>query len=176
MFSNWFRQSTLDPLSVSMAGVKLADRVVIVGCGDPRLIATLAAKAGLTGRACAVDDDAGRVREAERVALKEGALIEAFTVPLHSMPFEAGSFDVAVLRDIMAAADTRAPSVLHEVLRVLRPGGRTLVVESRRRKTAIDGDTLVAALKSVGFGAVRTLAERDGLLFVEGANRMLNAE
>ena len=43
----WFKTSTLDPLSVSMAGAKLGDRVLVVGCSDPRLIAALAAKAGL---------------------------------------------------------------------------------------------------------------------------------
>ena len=33
----WFRTTALDPLSVSMAGVKLGDRVLIVGCSDPPL-------------------------------------------------------------------------------------------------------------------------------------------
>jgi ubiquinone/menaquinone biosynthesis C-methylase UbiE len=186
MFANWFRQSTLEPLSVSMAGVKLGDRVLIVGCSDPRLIATLGAKAGLTGRACALDEDSRAAEAAERVALKEGALIETFTAPYHAMPFEAGSFDLVLLRDVMTALDTRGAAVLAEVLRVLRPGGRCLVVESSRRggsglsavfgsrdttEESAESKALNAALKSVGFVAVRTLAEREGLLFVEGANR-----
>ena len=36
MFSKWFRPAALDPLAVSMAGAKLGDRVLVVGCGDPR--------------------------------------------------------------------------------------------------------------------------------------------
>jgi ubiquinone/menaquinone biosynthesis C-methylase UbiE len=187
MFRNWFRESTLEPLSVSMAGVKLADRVLVVGCSDPRLIAALAAKSGLTGRACAIDEDARRVEDAGRIALKEGALVETFTAPLHTMPFEAGSFDVVVLRDVMHALEARAPAVLAEVLRLLRPGGRCMVIEGSQRRAAgglsavfgsrepseesAESQALNATLKSVGFVAVRTLAEREGLLFVEGANR-----
>jgi ubiquinone/menaquinone biosynthesis C-methylase UbiE len=102
------------------------------------------------------------------------------------MPFEAGSFDLVLLRDVMAALDTRGAAVLAEVLRVLRPGGRCLIVESSRRgasglasvfgsrdtsEESAESKALNAALKSVGFVAVRTLAEREGLLFVEGANR-----
>lgn len=188
MFTKWFRPSTLDPLSVSMAGVKLADRVLIVGCSDPLLIAALAAKSGLTGRACALDENAGRAEEAGRIALKEGALVETFAAPFDAMPFERGSFDLVVLRDVVSALATRTPAMLTEVLRVLRPGGRCLVVESNRRaasglaavfgsressEESADSRALNTALKSAGFGAIRTLAERDGLIFVEGANRHL---
>jgi ubiquinone/menaquinone biosynthesis C-methylase UbiE len=185
MFTKWFRQSTLDPLTVSMAGVKLADRVLVVGCGDPRLIAALAAKAGLTGRACAVDESADRVEEAGRVALAEGSLIETFTAPFHALPFEPGSFDVVVVRDVITTHASGSQALLSEVQRVLRSGGRCLIVENTpaargisavfgARKTteeSAEAAALNAALKSVGFVAVRTLAERDGLIFVEGGNR-----
>ena len=61
----WFKPAALDPLSVSMCGAKLGDRVLVVGCGDPRLVAALGAKAGLSGRACAVDR-VSRSRRAKR--------------------------------------------------------------------------------------------------------------
>jgi ubiquinone/menaquinone biosynthesis C-methylase UbiE len=185
MLKNWFRQSTSDPLSVSMAGVKLANRVLIVGCSDPLLIAALAVKAGLTGRACAVDEAAVRANEAERIALKEGALVETFTAPYHALPFEPGSFDVVVVRDVLTTGEGGAQAMLSEVQRVLRSGGRCLIVATSRagrgisavfgtRKTteaSAEAEALTAALKSVGLVAVRTLAERDALIFVEGANR-----
>lgn len=184
MLGNWFRQSTIEPLSVSMAGVKLADRVLVMGGSDPRLIAALAIKAGLTGRACAIDEEKARTEEAERIALKEGALIEAFTASYRSMPFDAAAFDVVVLRDL---PQSREPALLTEVLRVLRPGGRAMVIENSQQgrgglaavfggsrepsEESAESRALNTALKSAGFGAVRTLAERDGLIFVEGANR-----
>src|SRR5579871_5290645 len=59
----FFRKSApTDPLAVTMTGVKLGDRFLAIGLGDPRLTAALAAKAGLTGRACAVDADPVRLK------------------------------------------------------------------------------------------------------------------
>ena len=38
----WFRKSQLDPLAVTMAGVKLGDRLLVIGGSDPGLTAALA--------------------------------------------------------------------------------------------------------------------------------------
>ena len=44
-----------ESLAVSMAGIKMGDRLLVLGCGDPVRLAQLAVKTGLTGRACAID-------------------------------------------------------------------------------------------------------------------------
>ena len=64
-----------------MAGVKLGDRLLVIGCADPRLIAQLAVKTGLTGRAFALDEDEPTVAAADRIATQEGALIETAAAP-----------------------------------------------------------------------------------------------
>jgi SAM-dependent methyltransferase len=180
---NFFRRSTLDPLSVTMVGVKLADRVLVVGCRDPRLIAALAIKAGLTGRTCAVDASREVVTHAEVVALKEGALVE-FAAATAPFPYDNDAFDVVVLRDVMLNVDLneRATTAV-ESARVLRPGGRCTVIDGVGgsgvaaifgRGGAVDPATvheMDAALKAAGFVAVRTLAERDGLLFLEAVKK-----
>jgi ubiquinone/menaquinone biosynthesis C-methylase UbiE len=187
MLKNWFRPSTLDPLSVSMAGAKLGNRLLVIGCRDPRLIAALAAKVGLTGRACAVDESHERAMEAGRVALRAGVLLETTSAPLHALPFEAESFDLVVLRDVVHA--DRGAAVLQEAYRLIRSGGRCMVITTSasgrsRGLAALFGErardpsepsaeasAMVNAAKAAGFAAVRTLAERDGLIFVEGARR-----
>ena len=127
----WFRQASIDPLSVSMAGAKLGDRVLVVGCGDARLIAALAAKAGLSGRACAVDESPERATEAARVALREGALVETSSSPPTALSFEAASFDLVVLRDALGKLESqRQMMVVQEASRVLRPGGRCMVIDT----------------------------------------------
>jgi ubiquinone/menaquinone biosynthesis C-methylase UbiE len=182
---NFFKRTTLDPLSVTMVGVKLADRVLVVGCRDPRLIAALAIKAGLTGRTCAVDRSESLVHEAERVTLAEGALVEFAAVPSPSLPYDSESFDVVVLRDVMRIADADASERLAtgaESSRVLRPGGRCMVIDGLgpakswmfERRTPADpaaAQDLTAVLMSIGFVAVRELAERDGLLFLEAVKK-----
>jgi ubiquinone/menaquinone biosynthesis C-methylase UbiE len=175
------RKSTGESLSVSMAGVKLGDRLLVVGCGDPVLLAQLAMKTGLTGRAFGVDEREAVVATAANVATREGALVETATAPWTSLPIENDSFDVAVVRDVLAplAAHRRAACVA-EIARALRPGGRCLVIDGTVR-TGIAGligggsapgdysaqGGLVQILTSQGFKAARVLAEREGLLFAE---------
>lgn len=183
MFSKWFRPAALDPLAVSMTGAKLGDRVLVVGCGDPRLIAALAAKAGLSGRACAVDESPDLANEAGRVALKEGALVETSSAAPDRLPFENESFDLVVLRDV-ATRDRQSPAaVVREAWRVLRPGGRCMVIDTLPRggvsamfggQSPISADSAtetIDILKGQDFVAVRTLAERDGLRFVEAVKK-----
>jgi ubiquinone/menaquinone biosynthesis C-methylase UbiE len=178
-----FRQAALDPLSVSMAGAKLGDRVLVVGCGDPYLVAGLAAKAGLTGRLCAVDASAQRATEAGRVALKEGALAETSTADPSALPFEAESFDLVVMRDVAGSDDAARAGAVKEAWRVLRPGGRCLVVDTVARSgmsaffsggqapPLAASESVIATSAAQGFVAVRLLAEREGLRFVEAVKR-----
>jgi SAM-dependent methyltransferase len=179
----WFRKTAAaEPLPVSMAGVKLGDRFLAVGVRDPALIAVLAAKAGLTGTACAVDADEAAARRAAAAIEAAGSLADVTTAPWGMWPYENDSFDVAVIRDLLPAlsADNRWRSVA-QVLRVLRPGGRVIVIERAPRggfgallnRPSADPHYAgpLAALKDEGFAAVRELANLDGVLYVEGIKR-----
>src|SRR3954464_4367826 len=78
----WFRKTAArDSLAVAMAGVKLGDRFLSVGVRDTKLVAALAAKAGLTGRACATDADPARASSAAAAIEAEGALVEVVHAP-----------------------------------------------------------------------------------------------
>jgi ubiquinone/menaquinone biosynthesis C-methylase UbiE len=173
----WFRKSALDPLGVSMAGAKLGDRVLVIGCGDPMLIAALAAKTGLTGRTCAVDESAERVTEASRVALKEGVLIETATMTPDALgSFDGDTFDLVLVGDRLMPGDLNLQlrNVQH-ARRVLRAGGRLMAVDRLRGSGLMSGSTpatdsgteTIERLKAGGFAAVRTLAERDGVRYSE---------
>jgi ubiquinone/menaquinone biosynthesis C-methylase UbiE len=186
MMFKWFKPSALDPLSVSMAGVKLGDRVLVLGSSDARLIAALSLKAGLTGRAVAVDESSDVAQAAERIALREGALIETASGPLTALPFEPGTFDLVVLRDVLRRLEPGARlGVAAEAQRMLRPGGRCMVIETvaasglaglfgGKGSSSTTGDETSTALQQTGFVAVRPLAEREGVLFVEAVKRGSN--
>lgn len=164
----WFRKtSERDSLGVAMAGVKLGDRFLSLGLRDPRLIAALAAKAGLTGTACAIETDAAGAQEGAAAVEAEGALVDATHAPWDALPYAAASFDVVLVRDVFSTQepDLKARCAA-EVLRVLRGGGRVLVIESLKAKS-----DSVTPLKNAGFAAVRVLAEAEGASFVEGLKK-----
>lgn len=175
-----------EPLAVSIAGIKLGERVLILGCGDPALIAPLAIKTGLTGRACALDEDSARTLRAANMSQRDGALIETITAPWTMLPLDPDSFDIVIIRGVLASlTPERRTGCVKESLRVLRPGGRCLSIDDAPRGGlgALVGDRSRAeyrtaghaarALEGAGFRAVRTVAERDRLVFVEGVRGQL---
>jgi ubiquinone/menaquinone biosynthesis C-methylase UbiE len=183
----FFRKSApSDPLAVTMAAVKLGDRFLAVGMRDTALIAALAAKSGLTGRACAVDADEARVKAGAAAIEREGALVDAVHAPWGLLPYDDESFDVAVVGGVLmtlaAQARALAASGVH---RVLRPGGRVVVIEPAQRgglvgallnRQQADPDYItsggaVATLTQAGFAAVRQLAEHQGQIFIEGIKK-----
>ena len=98
------------------------------------------------------------------------------------LPFDSGAFDVVVLRNVLNTidAEARLRSAV-DVHRVLRPGGRAVVIEDQSRgklvKLVRSGSPdpqyarsggAVHVLDAAGFRAVRTLAEREGQVFAEG--------
>ncbi len=183
----WFRKAApTEPLAITMTGVKLGDRLLVIGAGDPRLIAALATKSGLTGRASVVDADSARVSRAAAAIEREGALAEPVSAPWSALPYDSGSFDIAVIRDVLPAmAHDERSRVLLEVFRVLRAGGRVIVIDQAPRggiagfmgERATDPsygeEGAAGALSSAGFVATRVLAEGDGMRFVEGAKRAI---
>jgi len=180
----WLKKDSSEPLTVAMTGIKLGDRVLIVGVSDTALIAALGIKAGLTGRTCIVDTRESDVTRAAAAVEREGALIESAVSPLTALPYENGAFDVAILRDVLGPAGVeQRPAIAAETERVIRPGGRCLVIETSAKagfgglmSRPINaefhaGGGAAPLLTSVGFAAVRTLAERAGLTFTEGVKR-----
>ena len=67
------QKAQLDPLAVTMAGVKLGDRCWSSARATCALTAALAIKAGLTGRACVLDASRGRDRGVEPARSSERA-------------------------------------------------------------------------------------------------------
>jgi SAM-dependent methyltransferase len=165
-----------------MAGVKLGDRLLVLGASDVALTAALATKSGLTGRACVLDTSGLATAASSRAVEREGALIESFTGPWTLLPFDPHTFDVVVIRNVLGGLDpdARLRSAV-EVHRVLRPGGRAVVIDDTERggfgdlfrKSQTDpmyerSGGATHAREAAGFRGVRTLAERERQLFVEG--------
>jgi ubiquinone/menaquinone biosynthesis C-methylase UbiE len=169
-----------------MSGLRMGERLLQIGVDDATLLADMALKIGLSGSASvAVADeaDAARVRSGTESA---GALIDLHVTSLESLPFGNDAFDVVVvhgmnglLRSLTERA--RAEPVLREARRVLRHGGRIIVIEAGPKsglagiispyrpdvRYEAAGGTL-GALRVAGFKPARALWEREGYRFSEG--------
>ena len=168
-------------LDLSMAGLKLGSRVLQLG-NDGELIAVLAGAVGISGEACSVTDDETAGARIGRAAAAAGVLVDVRIAPFGALPYATEAFDVVVLADVIGKLPINERVVcLQQVLRVLRPGGRCLVIERAVRgglgavfsQRSIDpgyraGGGAVAALAAEGFRAVRLLAEHSGKNFIEG--------
>jgi SAM-dependent methyltransferase len=172
-------------LVVSMAGVKMGDRLVQIGCAHGGRLAAVAAKVGLSGRAVLVAPEEAAAARARKAASDAGVLVEIEVAPLSRLPAEDGAFDLAVVDETGGLLATMRPedrvAAIRELARVLRPGGRVVMIGAAVRgglgallTRAQSGPPFVAsgqatlALEANGFASARVLAEREGLVFVEG--------
>jgi SAM-dependent methyltransferase len=171
-------------LAVTMTGVKLGDRIVFVGVPDPGRIAAIAAKVGLSGHAAAVAPDERSVARVARAAASAGVLVDTTVSDARTLPYGDGEFDLAVIDDTGALleqlGDGDRVSVARQVARIVRPGGRIVVLGSGEPEglakllgkapasPLVVSGAVQALLSANGFGIVRTLGEREGLVFVEG--------
>ena len=174
MFALWKslrsrRGRTLDPLHVSMTGVRMGERFIQIGCDDRSLLAGLAAKVGLSGAAAVATFDEASAARARAMGAKVGALIDVQPVAAGALPFDGDSVDMVVVDDTRGALAARPAgeraSCLADARRVVRAGGRIEVVERIGRQ---GGDDAVRDLEGAGFKPVRVLAEKDGYRFIEG--------
>jgi ubiquinone/menaquinone biosynthesis C-methylase UbiE len=168
-------------LAVGMTSVKMGDRLVQIGCADGGRLGAIAAGVGLSGRAVAVVPDEAAAKRARKGAADAGVLIEIEVADPTALPHDDGAFDLAVVDDTAGLFATMSDADRHravsEMQRVLRPGGRVMVIGTASR--AGIGALLAggpggspfdprSALEAGGFKTARKLAERDGLAFVEG--------
>jgi ubiquinone/menaquinone biosynthesis C-methylase UbiE len=172
-------------LTEAMVGVRLGQRLLYLGAGDPAMFAALAAKSGLTGRAEAVAESEAAATRLTQAAARAGVLVEVVLAVPPTHPTPNATFDVAVVDATggmaltLSAGDRNALG--REVFRSLRPRGRVVVIEREARgllgafkprpagldRFHAEGGA-AAMLETAGFQPVRLLADKAGERFTEG--------
>jgi len=180
----FLRQTTVgrEPLAIAMSGARMGERLLQIGMDTPVVTALLAAKPGLSGESSMVVPDDATAVSAKRAADKAGALVNIRVHALGALPFDQHSFDLVIFHNrdgqLTNLTDTERAQALQESRRVLRPGGRVVIIDKgtpsgltaifqSRKETGAPAST-VKTLEAAGFRAVRPLGDRDGYSFVEG--------
>ena len=145
------------------------------------LIAALAAKAGLTGHGVRGRRRRGaRRRRRPRRIEADGALVDVTRAPWGVWPYDDGSFDVALIRDLLPALTPPADRAACVGGSPARPAPRRprVVIEAgaarrlRRAAQPPHDDPAEQPLRAAGFAAVRALAKRDGVSMSRGSRRL----
>jgi ubiquinone/menaquinone biosynthesis C-methylase UbiE len=174
-----------------MSGIRMGERLLWIGARELPMLSAIAAKVGpmgVSGRVAAVAGNEAEADAARAAAARAGILADIEVASPSSLPFEADSFDLAIVAGPLRLveslpAETRS-ALLGEAHRVLRRGGRMLLIERYGQprlfglmapsdRTTASGQEAEASLQAAGFRPVRTLAQRQGLMFVEGLKRNL---
>jgi len=146
-------------LAAALLGERLRGRLLDAGCGTGGFLAWAAG----VGR---LETLAGIDVSEEAVELARARLpgTDLRVAPIGSLPFDAGSFDVAAANDVLQhLGETELAEALAELHRVLRPGGTLLVrtngALSGRRAAAdwqlFDRRSLASVLHAAGFRCER---------------------
>ncbi|EGJ10067.1 MULTISPECIES: bifunctional demethylmenaquinone methyltransferase/2-methoxy-6-polyprenyl-1,4-benzoquinol methylase UbiE [Rubrivivax] len=114
--------------TVAVANVKPGDRVLDIAGGTGDLARAFARKVGESGTVVHTDINEAMLRTGRDRLLDEGLVLPTTTCDAEHLPFASGSFDLVTvafgLRNM-----THKDAALREMGRVLRDGGRLMVLE-----------------------------------------------
>ena len=117
--------------AVAVADVREGDRVLDVAAGTGDLTRAFARRVGSAGVIVQTDINAAMLGRGRDRLLDQGLVVPALQCDAEKLPFADGAFDLASvafgLRNM-----THKEAALAEMCRVLRPGGRVLVLEFSR--------------------------------------------
>ena len=117
--------------TVAVANLKPGDQVLDIAGGTGDLARAFARKVGSSGLVLLTDINEAMLRTGRDRLLDEGLVLPTSVCDAEKLPFKTGSFDLVSvafgLRNM-----THKDAALAEMCRVLRPGGRLLVLEFSR--------------------------------------------
>ncbi|HET9493632.1 MAG TPA: class I SAM-dependent methyltransferase [Chloroflexia bacterium] len=124
------RLGSLRSMTLDLAALRPGERVLDTGCGTGELTTAAARRVGKKGVVHGVDASPEMIEVARRNALRAAPGVTFHLEPVEAMSFPDDSFDVALSSFVMHHLPGELKqSALLEIRRVLRPGGRIVIID-----------------------------------------------
>ena len=160
---------------VRAAAPEAGEAVLDVGCGTGTLALLLAEAVGADGRVEGIDASPEMIAEARKKIAKNKARANVQVALIEDIPFADGEFDVATSTYVFHhLPDDLRRSGLAEIRRVLKPGGRLLIMDFAGGSHSVVGHLmsmfghahgnytheLISMMKDAGFSGVNRLKSK----------------
>jgi ubiquinone/menaquinone biosynthesis C-methylase UbiE len=166
------RRARLRQVTVELAGIKAGETVLEVGCGTGDVALAAQARVGAGGSVFGIDPAPEMIAVARAKAARRGAAVDFQIGLIEALAFQDASVDV-VLSSLMMhhLPDDLKLRGMAEIARVLKPGGRLLIVDAKRPSGGLGGllntlplhgglkigvQDLPAMLRTAGFVEIET--------------------
>lgn len=163
------REKALRNKVLRLADLAPGESVLDVGCGTGTLAIGVKQRLGPDGAVYAIDASPQMLARARAKAKRRSVSVSFEHAAAEALPFPDTSFDV-VFNTIMLHHLPRQARLecLSETRRVLKPGGRFVVVDfDRHRHGEVKMEELIATLKEAGFSIDQSgRFDKHGLYFV----------